>query len=99
VKAPAVFGGAPRSSGLDMRIRYAKRRACFVVEGNSGTRGVDRGRRSAAGIRVPWPAPRRDSGLERRDDLVSEFLIVVASLHGILAEVSHLAASSEPNCS
>src|ERR1700677_2092604 len=56
------------------------------------SRDVDRRRRSAAGVRVPWSAPRRDSRLERADNLVGEFLVVVASLCGMASEVSHLAA-------
>src|SRR5271156_7008152 len=55
-------------------------------------RDVDRHVGSTAGIRVPWPAPRRDPRLERGNDLVGEFLVVVASLCGIASEVSHLAA-------
>ena len=55
-------------------------------------RDVDRRRRCAAGVRVPWPAPRRDSRLERGDNPVGEFLVVVASLRGMASEVSHLAA-------
>src|ERR1700691_5614545 len=55
-------------------------------------RYVDRRRRCAAGVRIPWSAPRRDSLLERADNLVGEFLVVVASLCGMAAEVSHLAA-------
>src|SRR3984885_15268837 len=55
-------------------------------------RHVDRRRRCAARVRVPWPAPRSDSRLERGDNLVGEFLVVVASLCGIASEVSHLAA-------
>src|SRR3984885_7707053 len=53
-------------------------------------RHVDRRRRCAARVRVPWPAPRSDSRLERGDNLVGEFLVVVASLCGMAAEVSHL---------
>src|SRR5271165_6604114 len=48
---------------------------------------------------VPRAPPRRCSGLERSDDLVGEFLIVVASLRGIAAEVSHVTHSPERNCS
>jgi len=55
-------------------------------------RHVDRNVGSTAGARVPWPAPRRDSRLERGDNLVSEFLVVVASLSRMASEVSHLAA-------
>src|ERR1700734_1478368 len=55
-------------------------------------RHVDRRVGSTAGVRVPWPAPRSDSLLERGDNLVGEFLVVVASLCGIASEVSHLAA-------
>src|ERR1700722_15022959 len=55
-------------------------------------RHVDRRRRCAPGVRVPWSAPRRDSRLERGDNLVGEFLVVVASLCGMAAEISHLAA-------
>src|SRR5580693_9799437 len=55
-------------------------------------RNVDRRRRCATGVRVPRSAPRRDSRLERGDNLVGEFLVVVASLCGIASEVSHLAA-------
>src|ERR1700733_3587440 len=55
-------------------------------------RDVDRRRRCAARVRVPWSAPRRDPRLERGDNLVGEFLVVVASLCGMAAEVSHLAA-------
>src|ERR1700685_2654137 len=55
-------------------------------------RNVDRRRRSTAGVRVPWPAPRCDSRLERSDNPVGEFLVVVASLCGMASEVSHLAA-------
>src|ERR1700722_14560043 len=46
-------------------------------------RNVDRHVGSTAGIRVPWPAPRRDSRLERGDNPVGEFLVVVASLRGL----------------
>src|SRR5262249_51882318 len=56
------------------------------------SRHVDRHVRSTAGVRVPWSAPRRNSGLEGGDNLVGEFLVVVASLYGMAAEVSHLAA-------
>src|ERR1700733_5929794 len=55
-------------------------------------RHVDRRVGSTAGVRVPWPAPRSDSLLERGDNLVGEFLVVVRSLCGIASEVSHLAA-------
>ena len=55
-------------------------------------RNVDRHVGSTAGVRVPWSAPRRDSRLERGDNLVGEFLVVVASLCGMASEVSHLAA-------
>src|SRR5580700_1822168 len=55
-------------------------------------RNVDRHVGSTAGIRVPWPAPRRDSRLERGDNPVREFLVAVASLCGVASEVSHLAA-------
>src|SRR6202142_3777232 len=55
-------------------------------------RNVDRHVGATAGIRVPWPPPRRDSRLERGDNPVGEFLVVVASLCGMAAEVSHLAA-------
>src|SRR4029077_11939282 len=55
-------------------------------------RNVDRHVGSTAGVRVPWSAPRRDSRLERADNLVGEFLVVVASLCGMASEVSHLAA-------
>ncbi len=48
---------------------------------------------------VPRSAPWRCAGLERGDDLVGEFLIVVASLRGIAAEVSHVTHSPERNCS
>src|SRR5580704_2992938 len=53
-------------------------------------RDVDRHVTSTAGVRVPRSAPRRDSRLERADNLVGEFLVVVASLCGMAAEVSHL---------
>src|SRR5580698_11274323 len=55
-------------------------------------RHVDRRVGSTAGARVPWPAPRRGSRLERGDNPVGEFLVVVASLCGMALEVSHLAA-------
>jgi len=55
-------------------------------------RDVDRRVGSTAGARVPWPAPRRDSRLERGDNPVGEFLVVVASLCGMAVEVSHSAA-------
>src|ERR1700677_2177718 len=55
-------------------------------------RDVDRHVRSTAGVRVPRPAPRRHSRLERGDNSVGEFLVVVASLCGMASEVSHLAA-------
>src|SRR5271155_5479000 len=55
-------------------------------------RDVDRRRRCAARVRVPRSAPRRDSRLERGNNLVGEFLVVVASLCGMASEVSHLAA-------
>jgi hypothetical protein len=38
-------------------------------------------------------------GFERRDDLVDEFLIMVARLRGIAVEVSHVAHPSERDCS
>src|SRR5277367_2295921 len=55
-------------------------------------RDVERRRRCAARVRVPWSPPRRDSRLERGDNLVGEFLVVVAALCGMASEVSHLAA-------
>src|SRR6202050_5923208 len=55
-------------------------------------RDVYRRRRCAARVRVPWSAPRRNSCLERGDNPVGEFLVVVASLCGMASEVSHLAA-------
>ena len=60
---------------------------------------VDWRRGAAAGGLVPRSPPWRCAGLERGDDLVGEFLIVVASLRGIAAEVSHVAHSPERNCS
>jgi hypothetical protein len=53
---------------------------------------ADRHVGSTAGVRVPRSAPRRNSRLERGDNLVSEFLVVVASLCGMASEVPHLAA-------
>src|ERR1700678_4556574 len=55
-------------------------------------RDVDRRRRCAAGVRVPRSAPRRDSRLERGNNLVGELLVVVAPLCGMASEMSHLAA-------
>src|ERR1700734_1127849 len=55
-------------------------------------RDVYRRCRCAARVRVPWSAPRRNSCLERGDNPVGEFLVVVASLCGMASEVSHLAA-------
>src|SRR6204780_2805604 len=55
-------------------------------------RNVDRHVGATAGIRVPWPPPRRDSRIERGDNPVGEFLVVGASLCGMASEVSHLAA-------
>src|SRR3984957_21297439 len=52
-------------------------------------RDIDRHVGSTAGVRLPWPAPRRDSRLERGDNLVGEFLVVVASLCGMTSQVSH----------
>ena len=52
-------------------------------------RDIDRHVGSTAGVRLPWPAPRRDSRLERGDNLVGEFLVVVASLCGMASQVSH----------
>ena len=60
---------------------------------------VDRRRGAAAGGLVPRPPPWRRACLKRGDDLVGEFLIVVASLRGIAAEVSHGAHPPERNCS
>src|SRR5271157_4651668 len=56
--------------------------------------GVQRRRRASGGGLVPRPSPGRCACLERGDDLVGEFLIVVASLRGTAAEVSHCGSSS-----
>src|SRR5208337_3714865 len=50
---------------------------------------VDWRRGAAAGGLVPRSPPWRCACFERGDDLVGKLLIVVASLRGIAAEVSH----------
>jgi hypothetical protein len=48
--------------------------------------GVDWRRGAAAGGLIPRSPPRRRAGFKRDDDLVGEFLMVVASLCGIAAK-------------
>src|ERR1700733_13775946 len=87
----ALPGAAPARiaarKGEGRHAEYEEIDAAIAMTG----RDVDRRRRCAARVRVPWSAPRRNSRLERGDNLVGEFLVVVVSLW-MASEVSHLAA-------
>jgi hypothetical protein len=51
--------------------------------------GVDWRHGATAGGLIPRSPPRRRAGFKRDDDLLGEFLIVVASLCGIAVKILH----------
>src|SRR5208282_3350486 len=100
---PAARGGlaitAPaRVVGRESEWRHSEDEEVDAPVAMAGGR-VDWRRGAAAGGLVPRSPPWRCACFERGDDLVGEFLIVVASLRGAVAEVSHVTHPPERDCS
>src|SRR3984957_2641936 len=85
VAAPARIAAC---EGEGRHAEYEEIDAAIAMTG----RDVDWHVRSTASVRVPRSAPRCDSCLERGNDPVGEFLVVVASLCGMVSEILHPAA-------